>query len=112
QQAPGRGIRAARTVLAPMPSRKPVRNAWLIPQTRSTAWAAKGWNGQLPSRTRVALQRIGSEWLIAVGVVGAVLAACAGFLDLMTLTLETRAFRTAVLHMSLVLTATIGYVAG
>jgi uncharacterized membrane protein len=54
----------------------------------------------------------GSEWLIAVGVVGAVLAACAGFLDLMTLTLETRAFRTAVLHMSLVLTATIGYVAG
>src|SRR5439155_24202785 len=43
----------------------------------------------------------GSEWLIAVGVAGAVLAACAGFLDLMTLTLETRAFRTAVLHMSL-----------
>ena len=54
----------------------------------------------------------GSRWLIAAGVIGAVVAACAGFLDLMTLTPGTRAFRAAVLHMSLVLTATIGYVAG
>lgn len=54
----------------------------------------------------------GSQWLIAIGVIGAVAAACAGFLDLLTLTAETPAFRTAVLHMSLMLTATIGYVAG
>jgi uncharacterized membrane protein len=51
----------------------------------------------------------GSQWLIAIGMIGAVVAACAGFLDLLTLTAETRAFRTAVLHMSLMLTATIGY---
>lgn len=55
---------------------------------------------------------LGSQWLIAVGVIGAIVAACAGFLDLMTLTPETPAFRTAVLHMGLVLAATIGYVAG
>jgi uncharacterized membrane protein len=54
----------------------------------------------------------GAQWLIAIGLVGAVLAACAGFLDLLTLTAETAAFRTAVLHMSLMLTATIGYVTG
>jgi uncharacterized membrane protein len=54
----------------------------------------------------------GSRWLIAIGVIGAVVAACAGVLDLIALTPGTRAFRTAVVHMSLVATATIGYVAG
>ncbi len=53
----------------------------------------------------------GSRWLIAVGVIGAVVAACAGALDLIALTPETPAFRIAVVHMSLVATATIGYVA-
>lgn len=40
QQAPGRGTSDAWTVLAPRPSRNPVRNAWLIAQIRSVALAA------------------------------------------------------------------------
>ena len=45
----------------------------------------------------------GAQWLIAIGLVGAVLAACAGFLDLLTLTAETAAFRTAVQPQSFAL---------
>ena len=37
----------------------------------------------------------GSLWLIAVGAIGAVLAACAGALDLFTIPQQTRARRTA-----------------
>jgi len=41
----------------------------------------------------------GSEWLIAAGVLGAVAAGLAGFLDLVVIPPGTRAFRTACTHM-------------
>ena len=41
----------------------------------------------------------GSEWLIAAGVLGAVAAGLAGFLDLAVIPPGTRAFRTACTHM-------------
>jgi uncharacterized membrane protein len=54
----------------------------------------------------------GSLWLIAVGVIGALAAACAGFLDLLAIPGGTRAFGTALVHMSLNLAVTAGYAAG
>ena len=43
----------------------------------------------------------GSEWLIAVGAVGALAAAAAGILDFYVIQPGTRAYRTVVVHMSL-----------
>jgi len=43
----------------------------------------------------------GALWLIAVGVVGALIAAGLGVLDLMVIPRRTAAYRTAVLHMGL-----------
>ncbi|WP_375481286.1 DUF2231 domain-containing protein [uncultured Mycobacterium sp.] len=43
----------------------------------------------------------GSEWLIAIGIIGALLAAMIGFLDLLAMPTGTRAFRVALLHMTL-----------
>ncbi len=54
----------------------------------------------------------GSFWLIAVGVFGALAAACAGFLDMFAITPHTRAYRTATLHMALNLVVTGAYAAG
>lgn len=54
----------------------------------------------------------GSLWLIAVGVIGALAAACAGFLDLFGIPAGTPAFRTALVHMTLNLAVTAGYAAG
>lgn len=51
----------------------------------------------------------GARWLLAIGVVGALVAAMAGFVDLLTLRAGTRVFRTALLHMSLALTVTAGF---
>jgi uncharacterized membrane protein len=51
-----------------------------------------------------------SEWLIAVGVIGALLAAVVGFLDLFAIPTATPAFRTALLHMTLNLLVTAAYV--
>lgn len=51
-----------------------------------------------------------SVWLIAIGVVGALAAACVGFLDLMAIPTGTKAFRTGLVHMSLNLTITVAYV--
>jgi uncharacterized membrane protein len=51
-----------------------------------------------------------SEWLIAVGVIGAVLAAVVGFLDLFAIPGATPAFRTALVHMTLNLLVTAAYV--
>lgn len=51
----------------------------------------------------------GSFWLIAIGLAGALVAALAGFLDLIMIPLGTRAARTGVLHMSLVLLVTGAY---
>ncbi|MCA1835372.1 MAG: DUF2231 domain-containing protein [Actinobacteria bacterium] len=52
----------------------------------------------------------GSVWLIAIGVIGAVAAALVGFLDLLAIPTGTAAFRTGLVHMSLNLTVTAGYV--
>ncbi|MFF9277067.1 DUF2231 domain-containing protein [Streptomyces griseosporeus] len=51
----------------------------------------------------------GSEWLIAVGVIGALLAAMVGFLDLFAIPSGTRAFRTGLVHMALNLGVTVAY---
>jgi uncharacterized membrane protein len=54
----------------------------------------------------------GSTWLIAIGVIGALIAGMIGFLDLAAIPVGTPAFRTALLHMSLVLLVTFGYIGG
>lgn len=51
----------------------------------------------------------GSEWLIGVGIVGAVIAAIVGFLDLAVIPLGTAASRTANAHMLINLTVTCAY---
>ncbi|MFF3457480.1 DUF2231 domain-containing protein [Streptomyces sp. NPDC002730] len=51
----------------------------------------------------------GSMWLIAVGVVGALLAAMVGFLDLLAIPTDTRAFRIGLIHMTLNLLVTAAY---
>ncbi|MGC0334432.1 putative membrane protein [Streptomyces sp. SAI-170] len=50
-----------------------------------------------------------SEWLIAVGVIGALLAAMFGFLDMFAIPTATPAFRTALVHMTLNLLVTAAY---
>lgn len=54
----------------------------------------------------------GSRWLIGLGVLAALVAAAAGFLDLLAVPGRTRAFRTAVVHMSFALGATGLYAVG
>ncbi|OBH91505.1 DUF2231 domain-containing protein [Mycobacterium sp. E2733] len=51
----------------------------------------------------------GSEWLIAIGVVGALLAAMIGLLDLLAIPTGTRAFRVALLHMTLNIAIVVAY---
>jgi len=51
-----------------------------------------------------------SEWLIAIGLIGALAAATLGFLDLLAIPPGTLAFRTALTHMSLNLVVTVGYI--
>ena len=53
----------------------------------------------------------GSTWLIAIAVVGALLAAAVGFLDLFAIPTGTRAFRTGLAHMGLNLAVVAGYTA-
>ncbi|MEV6292901.1 DUF2231 domain-containing protein [Streptomyces sp. NPDC051896] len=54
----------------------------------------------------------GSAWLIAIGVLGALAAACVGFLDLFAIPTGTPAFRTGLVHMALNLAVTAAYAAG
>jgi uncharacterized membrane protein len=54
----------------------------------------------------------GALWLVAIGVLGALAAALVGFLDLLAIPAGTRAFRVALVHMSLNLAGTAGYIAG
>jgi uncharacterized membrane protein len=51
-----------------------------------------------------------SEWLMAIGVAGAIVAAMAGTLELLAIPFDTSAFRTAVLYMAFNLTVTAAYV--
>lgn len=53
----------------------------------------------------------GSEWLIAIGVLGAAAAAMIGFLDLIAIPGGTRAFRVGTVHMVLNLAITAAYIA-
>lgn len=52
----------------------------------------------------------GSEWLIAIGVVGALAAASVGLLDLLGIPTRTSAFRTGLVHMTLNLCVTASYI--
>ncbi|MFD2083409.1 Uncharacterized membrane protein [Actinopolymorpha cephalotaxi] len=52
----------------------------------------------------------GSHWLVGIGLVGAVVAAAVGLLDFLVIPGRTRAYRTAVLHMSLNLVVIVLYV--
>jgi uncharacterized membrane protein len=48
---------------------------------------------------------IGAQWLVGIGILGALAAAVFGLMDFMTLAQGTAAHRTAIIHMSLNLTA-------
>lgn len=52
----------------------------------------------------------GSQWLIAIGVIGALAAALVGFLDLLTIPKSTPALRVGLLHMTLNVTIVVAYV--
>jgi len=52
----------------------------------------------------------GSEWLIAIGILGALAAAAVGLLDLFAIPRDTPAYRTGLLHMSLNLVVVSAYV--
>ncbi|WP_344022270.1 DUF2231 domain-containing protein [Kribbella jejuensis] len=49
----------------------------------------------------------GAYWLIAIGIVGAVLAAVFGLIDLLAIPRKTAAFRTGITHMALNLTVLV-----
>jgi uncharacterized membrane protein len=51
----------------------------------------------------------GAEWLIGIGVLGALAAASVGFLDFLTIPAGTAAHRTAVMHMALNLAVTVAF---
>jgi uncharacterized membrane protein len=51
----------------------------------------------------------GSQWLIAIGVIGALAAALLGLLDFSAIPTGTRAYRTGMAHMSLNLLIIVGY---
>jgi uncharacterized membrane protein len=53
----------------------------------------------------------GSQWLIAIGVIGALLAAMFGLLDLLAIPRGTPAFRTGLLHMALNLSVAAAFIA-
>jgi uncharacterized membrane protein len=52
----------------------------------------------------------GAEWLIGIGVIGALVAALVGLLDLFAIPTGTAAFRTGLIHMTLNLSVTAAYV--
>ncbi|TDW86582.1 MULTISPECIES: DUF2231 domain-containing protein [Kribbella] len=52
-----------------------------------------------------------SEWLIVIGIVGALAAASVGLLDFFTLPSGTRAFRTGLIHLTLNVAITLAYAA-
>ncbi|HVL98723.1 MAG TPA: DUF2231 domain-containing protein [Egibacteraceae bacterium] len=54
----------------------------------------------------------GALWLIAVGIIGAVVAALFGLLDLVAIPRGTKAFRTGLIHMGLNLTVVVLFAAG
>src|SRR5260370_17134581 len=59
--------------------------------------------------SRPAFLARGSEWLIAVGVIGAVAAGLIGFLDLAVIPVGTQVFRIACTHMFINVTLIVAY---
>ncbi len=55
---------------------------------------------------------VGARWLIAIGIIGALLAAVFGLLDLVAIPRGTKAFRTGLIHMGLNLTVVVLFAAG
>lgn len=53
---------------------------------------------------------MGSQWLIGIGVIGALAAATVGVLDLLAIPSGTVAFRTALMHMGLNVTITAAFI--
>lgn len=49
----------------------------------------------------------GATWLIVIGIIGALTAGMAGFLDMMVIPTRTRAYRTVLWHLSLNLSAVL-----
>ena len=85
--------------LAPANLSGPGKNPWLPSATSVTAVVVQpGFLTQ------------GSEWLIAIGIVGAAAAALIGFLDLFAIPSSTPAFRTALVHMSLNVAIVAAYI--
>ncbi|WP_280312698.1 DUF2231 domain-containing protein [Nocardia abscessus] len=54
----------------------------------------------------------GARWLIAIGVLGALVAASIGLLDLLAIPTGTAAFRTGLVHMGLNLAVTVAFAVG
>jgi uncharacterized membrane protein len=54
----------------------------------------------------------GAYWLIGIGIIGAVLAALFGLMDLLVIPRGTKAFRTGLTHMTLNLTVVVLFVVG
>jgi uncharacterized membrane protein len=54
----------------------------------------------------------GSEWLIGIGILGALAAAMLGFLDLFAIPSGTTVHRTALVHMTLNLLVTVAFAVG
>lgn len=52
---------------------------------------------------------VGARWLLAIGVIGALVAACVGFLDFLLIPAGTPAYSTAVWHIALNLLITAGF---
>ncbi len=52
----------------------------------------------------------GSYWLIAIGIIGALIAAVFGLLDLLTIPRDTKAFRTGLVHLACNVTVVVLYV--
>src|SRR5919202_7002436 len=51
----------------------------------------------------------GARWLIAIGILGALAAATVGFLDFLGIPAGTKAYRTALTHMTLNVAVTVAY---
>jgi uncharacterized membrane protein len=64
----------------------------------------------LASSAREPVFAEGAYWLIGIGIVGAVLAAAFGLMDLLAIPRGTKAFRTALTHMVINLTVVILFV--
>lgn len=54
----------------------------------------------------------GAVWLVGIGIVGALVAAVVGLLDLVAIPRGTKAFRTGLIHMGLNLTVVVLFAAG